>query len=116
MKLSVATKSSMEGIAEEMVPLPIPLTTPTRATPLPLSSRPKRTRISYFALLATTTCAALRKESRMQIHQSHGSRQEIRGSVVEGSAVRPAALSDFSPQAIRLKVASRPLAIRNLVE
>src|SRR5580658_3187897 len=24
------------------------------------------TRISYFALLATTTCAALRKESRMQ--------------------------------------------------
>jgi hypothetical protein len=25
------------------------------------------TRISYFALLATTTCAALRKESRMQI-------------------------------------------------
>jgi hypothetical protein len=33
--------------------------------PFPLSSRPKRTRISYSALLATTTCAALRKESRM---------------------------------------------------
>jgi hypothetical protein len=31
----------------------------------PVSSRPKRTRISYFALLATTTCAALRKESRI---------------------------------------------------
>jgi hypothetical protein len=36
------------------------------ALPSPLSSRPKRTRISYFALLATTTCAALREESRMQ--------------------------------------------------
>jgi hypothetical protein len=33
----------------------------------PLSSRPERTRISYFALLATSTCAALRRESRMQI-------------------------------------------------
>jgi hypothetical protein len=30
-----------------------------------LSSRPERTRISYFALLAATTCAALRRESRM---------------------------------------------------
>ena len=40
---------------------------PVEAPPSPLSSRPKRTRISYFALLATTTCAALRKESRMQI-------------------------------------------------
>jgi len=29
-----------------------------------LSSRPKRTRISYFAALKTTTYAALRKESR----------------------------------------------------
>jgi hypothetical protein len=31
----------------------------------PLSSRPKRTRISYFALLATTTCAVFLKENRM---------------------------------------------------
>ena len=31
-----------------------------------LSSRPERTRISYFALLATTTRAALRRKSRMQ--------------------------------------------------
>ena len=31
-----------------------------------LSSRPERTRISYFALLATTTYAALLRESRMQ--------------------------------------------------
>jgi hypothetical protein len=35
------------------------------APPSPLSSRPKRTRISYFAPLATTTCAALREESRI---------------------------------------------------
>jgi hypothetical protein len=35
--------------------------------PIELSSRPElRTRISYFALLATTTYAALLKESRMQ--------------------------------------------------
>jgi len=37
-----------------------------------LSSRPERTRISYFALLATSTCAALRKESRMQIRKARG--------------------------------------------
>jgi hypothetical protein len=30
-----------------------------------LSSRPERTRISYFAELTTNTYAALRKESRM---------------------------------------------------
>jgi hypothetical protein len=36
-----------------------------------LSSRPElRTRISYFAPLATTTCAALLKESRMQIFKA----------------------------------------------
>ena len=33
---------------------------------------PERTRISYFALLATTTCAALPKESRMQIIEATG--------------------------------------------
>jgi hypothetical protein len=42
------------------------------ATPSPLSSRPERTRISYFALLAETTCAALLKESRMQIIKATG--------------------------------------------
>src|SRR5271155_4324605 len=42
------------------------------APPSPLSSRPERTRISYFALLATTTCAALLKESRMQIIKATG--------------------------------------------
>ena len=30
------------------------------------------TRVSHFALLATTTCAALRKESRMQIIKATG--------------------------------------------
>jgi hypothetical protein len=37
-----------------------------------LSSRPERTRISYFAPLATTTFAALRRESRMQIIETTG--------------------------------------------
>jgi len=37
-----------------------------------LSSRPERTRISYFAPLATTTFAALRRESRMQIIKATG--------------------------------------------
>ena len=37
-----------------------------------LSSRPERTRISYFALLATSTCAALRTESRLQILNATG--------------------------------------------
>ena len=36
---------------------------PTPATEL--SSRPERTRISHFTMLARTTCAALRKESCM---------------------------------------------------
>ncbi len=56
------------------------------STALPLSSRPERTRISYFALLATTTCAALRREPHAD-HQSHGSTQEIRGSELDGPAV-----------------------------
>jgi enediyne biosynthesis protein E4 len=46
-----------------------------------LSSRPERTRISYFALLATTTRAALRSESRMDfinattLHRKSGGAQ-----------------------------------------
>jgi hypothetical protein len=46
----------------------------------PLSSRPKRTRISYFALLATTTCAALRKESRMQTIKATGLHRKSGGA------------------------------------
>jgi hypothetical protein len=37
-----------------------------------LSSRPERTRISYFALLATSTYAVLRRESRMLILSATG--------------------------------------------
>jgi hypothetical protein len=50
----------------------------------PQRQTPERTRIAYFALLAATTGAALREESRMQITQSHGSPQEIRGQVTKG--------------------------------
>jgi hypothetical protein len=45
---------------------------PLEAPPSPLSSRPKRTRISYLALRATDTCAALREESRMQSLKATG--------------------------------------------
>jgi hypothetical protein len=37
-----------------------------------LSSRPELTRISYFALLATSTCVALHRESRIQIPNATG--------------------------------------------
>jgi hypothetical protein len=48
------------------------------------SSGPERTRISYFALLATITCAALLKESRMQMIKATAL-DKIRGSAVERS-------------------------------
>jgi len=38
------------------------------------------TRISYFALLATTTCAALREESRMQIIKATGLHRKSGGA------------------------------------
>jgi hypothetical protein len=52
----------------------------------------ERTRISYFALLATSTCAALGRESRMQVINATGLDRKIRGSAVQLSAVsfRPA--------------------------
>src|ERR1700735_3823816 len=46
----------------------------------PLSSRPERTRISYFALLATSTYAALRRESRMQIIKATGLHRKSGGA------------------------------------
>jgi hypothetical protein len=52
--------------------LPLSNYSPWKHRPPPLSSRPERTRISYFALLATSTCAALRRESRMQILNATG--------------------------------------------
>jgi hypothetical protein len=48
--------------------------------PSPLSSRPERTRIPYFALLATTTCVALRKESHMQIISATGLHRKSGGA------------------------------------
>jgi hypothetical protein len=50
------------------------------APPSPLSSRPERIRISYFALLATTTGAALRKESRMQTLKATGLHRKSGGA------------------------------------
>src|SRR5277367_4512538 len=54
---------SLRGVA---VPIFCPSKSPLfrKVNALPLSSRPERTRISYFAMPATTTYAALLKESR----------------------------------------------------
>ena len=49
------------------------------------------TRISCFAVLATTTCAAHCKREPHALHQRHESQQEIRGSADERSAVYPPA-------------------------
>jgi hypothetical protein len=60
---SVAPKrSAVEGPA-----LKFPDLSSGPQPPSPLSSRPKRSRVSYFAPPATPTGAALRRESRMQI-------------------------------------------------
>jgi hypothetical protein len=53
-----------------------------------LSSRPERTRISCHAALDETTSAPFRKEGAHGVRQRHRVPQEIRGSVVEGPAVR----------------------------
>jgi hypothetical protein len=55
--------------------------------PSTLSSRPKRTRISYFTAPNNgPVCGSLKREPH-EVHRSHKSRQEIRGSGAEGSAV-----------------------------
>src|SRR6202041_739492 len=72
--------------------------------PFPLSSRPERTRISYFALLATSTCAALCRESRMQIPKATGLHRKSGGSVVEGSAVA----AEYLHSALSIQVAILP--------
>ena len=52
-----------------------------------LSSQPERTRISYFRTASHDhVCGSPQREPHA-IHQRHGSRQEIRGSAVEGPAV-----------------------------
>ena len=52
-----------------------------------LSSRPERTRISDRAAPQTATNAAFSQGKPQEAGQSQQSQQEIRGSVVEGSAV-----------------------------
>ncbi len=56
------------------------------APPSPLSSRPERTRISYHTALDDAACAPFRKERRMKFDNATVPR-EMRGSVVDGSAV-----------------------------
>jgi hypothetical protein len=54
----------------------------------PLSSRPERTRISYFAALATTTDAVSRKGNRMKMIKATALDRKSGGSAVEGPAVQ----------------------------
>jgi hypothetical protein len=52
----------------------------TEAPPSHLSSRPKRTRISYFALPATTTGAVCRKGNRMNLIKATGLHRKSGGA------------------------------------
>src|ERR1700723_2629281 len=58
------------------------------ALPSPLSSRPKRTRISCHATLDKAAYARFCRGNAHEAHQRHQVPQEIRGSAVEGSAVQ----------------------------
>ena len=60
-------------------------TTVMEAPPFPLSSRPKRTRISYFALLATPTYAVFLKENRTMLINATDLDRKSGGSAVERS-------------------------------
>ena len=54
----ISSEMSMDwGRPKKMKTVSVQQLLSLEAPPSPLSSRPKRTRISYFALLATTTCA-----------------------------------------------------------
>ena len=53
-----------------------------------MSSRPERTRISCHAALDKAACAPFCKGKAHEVHQRHRGPQEIRGSEVEGPAVR----------------------------
>jgi hypothetical protein len=68
------------------------------ARPSPLSSRAERTRISCHAALDKAAYAPFRKEGRMNCTNAIKFHRKIRGSVVEGSAVRPSALPNLSYQ------------------
>ena len=56
---------------------------------LPLSSRPKRTRISCHASLTSGTVCGFHQGKPHEVRRRHQLPQEIRGSEVEGPAVRP---------------------------
>ncbi len=61
-----------------------------------MSSRPERTRISYFATIHNGhVCGSLQRETH-ELYRSNQSRQEIRGSAVEGPAVLQTALNPHS--------------------
>jgi hypothetical protein len=63
-----------------------------------LSSRPERTRMSCHAALDKTACAPFCKGKAHEVHQRHQVPQEIRGSVAEGSAVRPSGFPNSGPK------------------
>ena len=68
------------------------------APPSPLSSRPElRTRISYFALLARSTCAALLKESRMKSIHATGLHRKFGGKPFDSLPFRTSASSSTQP-------------------
>jgi hypothetical protein len=77
------------------------------APPSPLSSRPERTRISYFALLATTTCAALRRESRMQTLNATGLHRKSGGVQWRDLRFSGPFLEMFFLQSIAVAIAAR---------
>ncbi len=52
-----------------------------------LSSRPERTRISCYAALTNARVCGFQQGKPHEVRQRHPPQQEIRGSVVEGSAV-----------------------------
>ena len=57
------------------------------APPFTLSSRPERTRISCYAALTNARVCGFQYGKPHEVLQRHQARQEIRGSVAEGSAV-----------------------------
>src|SRR5271155_4183369 len=60
---------------------------PTEASPFPLSSRPKRTRISCYATLTNGHVCGFPQRKPHEVRQRHPRRQEIRGSAVERLSV-----------------------------
>jgi hypothetical protein len=77
--------------------------------PSPLSSRPERTRISYFALLATPTFAALREESRMQTMKATGLHRKSGGAQWRDLCVDALSWKCFSTEGTGLRFASAEL-------